>query len=111
MSTKLFKTGFLLLIMGFNQPSGNSPSGLIIGEYYASDENEYSFCPNGRLKLLITENCFYSGNWSLNNDTIFIHLDSKFIKKGIGSVLPPPDRPIPNNCSFRFKLGPVMQHF
>lgn len=79
-----------------------SPSGLIIGEYYASDENEYFFCPDGKIKLSITENYFYTGKWMLANDSIIIKLDSSFEKKGIGKLLPPPDGPIPNNYLERY---------
>jgi hypothetical protein len=92
----------LIFCSGFMQNSNSSPSGLVIGEYYASDENEYFFCSDGRIKLSLTENYFYTGKWTLKNDSVVIKLNYSFHKKGIGSPLPPPEGFIPNNYLERY---------
>mgnify|MGYP003691568145 CR=1 FL=1 len=102
MNINFYSIILLIFCSGFQQNSNSSPSGLVIGEYYASDENEYFFCSDGRIKLSITENYFYSGKWALKNDSVVINLNYSFHKKGIGSPLPPPEGPIPNNYLERF---------
>ena len=74
----------------------NSLLGLRIGEYYASDENEYSFCPNNNLIISYSSRLFMIGKWEIINDTIWMNLEEQYQKIGIGNPIPSPEV-IPNN--------------
>lgn len=66
------------------------PAGWILAERFASDDNEYTFCPDGSL---IFDNHFglkMKGTWSLNNDTLGLHYTSQISQIGQGKPLPAP---------------------
>lgn len=79
-----------------------SPAGLKIGEFYGSDENEFSFCADGTLKYYHTPRLFELGTWELKNDTIWMFLTEKHQKIGMVDPLPSPEI-IPNNYLEEYK--------
>jgi hypothetical protein len=85
----------------FSLESLESPSGLIIGEYYASDNTEYSFCQDHRLKITYTDSYFKTGKWQMKSDTILMTLLKEYKKVGIGDPLRPPPA-VPGNYQERY---------
>jgi hypothetical protein len=79
-----------------------SPAGLKIGEYYASDDNEYVFCMDGTLKFDSSPDIYMLGNWKMKGDTILLFYTKLVGKKGIGKPLPAPYPP-PGNYFDRYE--------
>lgn len=67
---------------------GETPTGLKIGEYYASDNTEYWFCSDNKLRVSLYSRLFFIGTWKMHNDTIWMHLLQKYERIGIGEPLP-----------------------
>lgn len=78
------------------------PAGWQLGEYFASDENTYSFCPDGKLFFDNSVNLELTGTWNLKNDTLYLMYTNKIESIGIGEPLPPPPA-IPGNYVDQYK--------
>ena len=88
-----------------NQPMpavNDEPAGWQLGEYFASDDNTYSFCPDGKLFFDNSVNLELTGTWELKNDTLYLLYTNKIESIGIGEPLPPPPA-IPGNYVDQYK--------
>lgn len=74
----------------------NTPSGWILGEYFASDDNTYTFCPDGYLYFDNSIGTVLEGDWQLKNDTIYLNYTRQTRQVGIGEPLPWPEA-VPGN--------------
>jgi hypothetical protein len=66
------------------------PAGWVLGEFFASDNNEYIFCTDGRLFFDNGYGVAKQGMWHLSNDTLYLDYTLKVTQVGIGEPLPPP---------------------
>ncbi|MBK7129151.1 MAG: hypothetical protein IPH66_07305 [Crocinitomicaceae bacterium] len=66
------------------------PAGWILAERFASDDNEYTFCPNGSLIFNNHVGMQMKGTWNLQNDSLKLHYTSRISQIGQGKPLPPP---------------------
>lgn len=67
-----------------------SPSGVILGEYYASDNSTYYFCPDGKAVLDYGMNARSQmlGTWRMAGDTVYFHFTRRVWERGVGATLP-----------------------
>jgi hypothetical protein len=68
----------------------DNPSGWILAERFASDDNQYTFCPDGTILFDDHFGTEMDGTWALNQDTIYLTYTRRITQKGIGKPLPPP---------------------
>lgn len=71
-------------------PINEGPSGWILAERFASDDNQYTFCPDGTILFDNNFGTEMDGTWTLNQDTIYLIYTRRITQKGIGEPLPPP---------------------
>jgi hypothetical protein len=70
--------------------NADNPSGWILAERFASDDNQYTFCPDGTILFDNNFGTEMDGTWTLNQDTIYLTYTRRITQKGIGEPLPPP---------------------
>lgn len=66
----------------------NSPEGWVLGEFFASDDNEYIFCQTGELFFDNHVAIKLEGTWELKNDTLYLNYTKQITEIGIGNPLP-----------------------
>lgn len=76
--------------------SDESPAGWVLAERFASDDNEYRFCPDGTLNFDNHYNTQMSGSWELKDDVVHLHYTTQINRVGIGEPLPMPPA-VPGN--------------
>jgi hypothetical protein len=68
----------------------DGPSGWILAERFASDDNQYTFCPDGTILFDNNFGTELDGTWQLENDTLTLIYTRRIAQVGIGEPLPPP---------------------
>ena len=79
-----------------------SPIGVHLGEYYASDNNEYKFGQDSLVILTWEEGEYKVGKWHIINDTIKIKYYKELGKRGIGEPLSESPN-VPGNYQDRYE--------
>jgi hypothetical protein len=70
--------------------SSDDPSGWVLAERFASDDNQYTFCPDGTILFDNNFGTELDGTWQLENDTLKLIYTRRIAQVGIGEPLPPP---------------------
>lgn len=68
----------------------DDPSGWVLAERFASDDNQYTFCPDGTILFDNNFGTELDGTWKLEHDTLKLIYTRRIEQVGIGEPLPPP---------------------
>ncbi len=82
--------------------NADSPSGWVLAERFASDDNQYTFCPNGTILFDNNFGTELDGTWQLKQDTLRLIYTRRIEMVGIGEPLPPPPA-MPGNYVDQFE--------
>lgn len=72
------------------------PAGWVLAERFASDDNEYIFCEDGKIIFDNHAMTKMEGTWELKGDSIVITYTQKIVQIGVGDPLPMPEA-VPGN--------------